>query len=177
MKLAQDMNVDEIFLKQAAEAIAVISSSPTHTDPIIRELLHRIRQSSPLSAVIPAPENVLKAGEPENMARGLIRFPETQTKRTGGNNHSKEGAQLYSCAKCQLKFSRSSDLRRHEKVHSLVLPHICSNCGKGFARKDALKRHSNTLTCQRNRKKLSEGSDVDVDELIKDAIKNGTGLL
>ena len=96
MKPAQDMNVDEVFLKQAAEAIAVTSSSPTHTDPIIRELLHRIRQSSPLSAVIPAPEHVLNAGEPENMAVDLIRAPEIQTKRTGGSNHSKEGVQLYS---------------------------------------------------------------------------------
>ncbi|CAI4036835.1 hypothetical protein SMKI_16G1330 [Saccharomyces mikatae IFO 1815] len=171
------MNVDEIFLQQAAEAIAVTSASPTHTDPIIQELLQRIRQSSPLSAVIQTQGNVPNAGAPGNTAKGLIEHPEIRTERTEDNHHNKKGVQLYSCAKCQLKFSRSSDLRRHEKVHSLVLPHICSNCGKGFARKDALKRHSNTLTCQRNRKKLSEGSDVDVDELIKDAIKNGTGLL
>ncbi|EHM99847.1 Met31p [Saccharomyces cerevisiae x Saccharomyces kudriavzevii VIN7] len=177
MKSAKDMNADEVFLKQAAEAIAVTSSTPSNTDPIIHELLQRIRQSSPLSAVIPPQENISNLEAPENITRGLIKDPETQTKNSGESSHGKEYSQLYSCAKCRLKFSRSSDLRRHEKVHSLVLPHICSNCGKGFARKDALKRHSNTLTCQRNRKKLCEGSDVDVDELIKDAIKNGTGLL
>ncbi|EJS41388.1 met31p [Saccharomyces arboricola H-6] len=177
MKPLQDMNTDEIFLKQAAEAIAVTSSSSTNTDPIIQELIERIRQSSPLCAIIPPQDSVLNAAAPESITKGLIRHPGTQTRKTGGSNQSKEDSQLYSCAKCQLKFSRSSDMRRHEKVHSLVLPHICSNCGKGFARKDALKRHSNTLTCQRNRKKLSEGSDVDVDELIKGAIKNGTGLL
>ncbi|CAI4054573.1 hypothetical protein SUVZ_16G2440 [Saccharomyces uvarum] len=175
MKPVQDMNADEAFLKQAAEAIVVTSSSSTTSDPIIQELLQRIRQSSPLTSVIQETASNVEA--PENMAKGLIRDPETQTKNFGSGDHNREGMQLYSCAKCQLKFSRSSDLRRHEKVHSLVLPHICSNCGKGFARKDALKRHSNTQTCQRNRKKLCEGSDVDVDELIKDAIKNGTGLL
>ncbi|KOG96270.1 Met31p [Saccharomyces eubayanus] len=175
MKPAQDMNADEVFLKQAAEAIVVTSSSSTSSDPIIQELLQRIRRSSPLNSVIQ--ENGSNVEATENMAKGLIRDSEAQTKNFGSSEQHREGMQLYSCAKCQLKFSRSSDLRRHEKVHSLVLPHICSNCGKGFARKDALKRHSNTLTCQRNRKKLCEGSDVDVDELIKDAIKNGTGLL
>ncbi|ANZ73758.1 BA75_01689T0 [Komagataella pastoris] len=58
------------------------------------------------------------------------------------------------CSKCALAFRRSSDLKRHEKIHLEVLPNICSRCQKGFARKDALKRHIDTLTCKRNREKL-----------------------
>ena len=60
----------------------------------------------------------------------------------------------YKCSDCHLAFFRSSDLRRHEKIHLPVLPNICPQCSKGFARKDALKRNFNTLTCRRNRNKL-----------------------
>lgn len=60
----------------------------------------------------------------------------------------------YKCSDCHLAFFRSSDLRRHEKIHLPVFPNVCAKCGKGFARKDALKRHYNTLTCRRNRNKL-----------------------
>lgn len=80
------------------------------------------------------------------------------------------------CSKCELVFLRSSDLKRHEKAHLLVLPNICSRCGKGFARKDALKRHFNTLTCTRNRNKLIEMTGVRFEEILERAQKNGVGL-
>lgn len=81
----------------------------------------------------------------------------------------------YPCAKCNLIFRRSSDLRRHERTHLPVLPNICSQCGKGFARKDALKRHCNTLTCKRNRNKLlSIGGDIN--EILERARQTGTGV-
>lgn len=82
----------------------------------------------------------------------------------------------YPCSLCDLVFFRSSDLRRHEKAHSLILPHICSRCGKGFARKDALKRHFNTLTCDRNRKKLIEITNGKIDEFLERAKKEGISL-
>lgn len=67
----------------------------------------------------------------------------------------------YKCSDCEMAFFRSSDLRRHEKIHLPILPNICPQCGKGFARKDALKRHFNTLTCRRNRNKLLHLGEVD----------------
>lgn len=82
----------------------------------------------------------------------------------------------FHCGQCSLKFARSSDLRRHERAHLLVLPYICTQCGKGFARKDALKRHSNTMTCERNRRKLMQAAGREVSELIKEAVANGRSL-
>lgn len=80
----------------------------------------------------------------------------------------------YSCAKCKLEFRRTSDLRRHERTHLPVLPNICPQCGKGFARKDALKRHSNTLTCRRNRSKLlSIGGDIN--DILERVQQTGNG--
>lgn len=60
----------------------------------------------------------------------------------------------HECQVCHLAFKRSSDLKRHEKIHLDVPPNVCPLCTKRFARKDALKRHVDTLTCRRNRERL-----------------------
>lgn len=82
----------------------------------------------------------------------------------------------FPCEKCELVFNRLSDLRRHEKAHLPILPHICLQCGKGFARKDALKRHYDTLTCKRNRSKLLSLGGGDINEILEKVRKNGTNL-
>lgn len=82
----------------------------------------------------------------------------------------------FPCPRCELVFLRSSDLRRHGKAHVLTLPYICSRCGKGFARKDALKRHSNTLTCERNRKKLHQIAGDNFEEIIAKAQRDGISI-
>ncbi|CAL9732719.1 transcriptional regulator Met31p [Monosporozyma unispora] len=87
-----------------------------------------------------------------------------------------ESEEGFPCLKCELVFLRSSDLRRHEKAHILTLPHICSRCGKGFARKDALKRHANTLTCDRNRKKLQEIAGDNFEDIIAKAQRDGVSI-
>lgn len=82
----------------------------------------------------------------------------------------------FHCNKCELVFTKITELKRHEKGHLLILPHICSRCGKGFARKDALKRHGNTLTCDRNRKKLRETLGDKYEEYIARAHRDGISI-
>lgn len=82
----------------------------------------------------------------------------------------------FPCDKCQLIFLRDADLKRHAKAHLLLLPNVCSQCGKGFARKDALKRHSGTLSCKRNRRKLMEMAGNNFEEVIKKAQIDGIGI-
>ncbi|CCD24180.1 Met32p NDAI_0C05210 [Naumovozyma dairenensis CBS 421] len=93
----------------------------------------------------------LKIGNDKNSSpKPKLKSKSNSKSKAKENDKEKE----FKCTQCSLIFSRSSDLRRHEKTHLPILPNICSQCGKGFARKDALKRHFNTLTCKRNRKKL-----------------------
>ena len=82
----------------------------------------------------------------------------------------------FHCNKCELIFTKVTELKRHEKGHMLILPHVCSNCGKGFARKDALKRHGNTLTCNRNRRKLKEILGDKYEDYIARAHREGISI-
>lgn len=70
------------------------------------------------------------------------------------SNESDDMPRNFKCPECNISFKRSSDLKRHEKIHLKTPPNICSQCHKGFARRDALKRHIGTLTCNRNRMRL-----------------------
>lgn len=129
--------------------------------------------TSPMSLSISNPSGITNA-EHFNTSPGV-----SNTKNSGeiakearSQNEKPSEEKKYSCAKCKLEFRRTSDLRRHERTHLPVLPNICPQCGKGFARKDALKRHSNTLTCRRNRSKLlSIGGDIN--EILERAQQTG----
>lgn len=84
-------------------------------------------------------------------------------KRRGGTNlptlnrnGSDEVRRNFKCSDCSISFKRSSDLKRHEKIHLKTPPNVCPQCHKGFARRDALKRHVGTMTCKRNRERLLE---------------------
>lgn len=48
---------------------------------------------------------------------------------------------FHACNKCELKFKRSYDLRRHERSHYGIKLFTCIKCKTRFARKDSLKRH------------------------------------
>ncbi|KAK5779715.1 Met31p PWA37_000923 [Arxiozyma heterogenica] len=105
----------------------------------------------------------------ENLARS--------TQKLGRRRKTeKPPEEKFYCNKCELVFTKMSELKRHEKGHLLILPHICSRCGKGFARKDALKRHGNTLTCDRNRKKLKEALGDKYEEYIARAHRDGISI-
>lgn len=77
-----------------------------------------------------------------------------ERKNSAGDIAGSDIPRNYKCSNCGISFKRSSDLKRHEKIHLKVPPNICPLCHKGFARKDALKRHVDTLTCKRNRQRL-----------------------
>lgn len=92
-----------------------------------------------------------------------LNFEGRQSRKNSSSKNDRSTSQVneneprnYKCQDCGISFKRSSDLKRHEKIHLKTPPNICPQCRKGFARRDALKRHIGTLTCNRNRKRLIE---------------------
>lgn len=130
--------------------------------------------ASPMNLSLPNADGAEKfdSEQPARANKSKSSVDVGQEPRPAGDKSSED--KKYSCAKCKLEFRRTSDLRRHERTHLPVLPNICPQCGKGFARKDALKRHSNTLTCRRNRSKLlSIGGDIN--DILERARQTGNG--
>ena len=58
-----------------------------------------------------------------------------------GDTGNKVMKKLFSCLKCDKVFSRASNLKTHERLHTGEKPYSCSMCGKTFTRGDHLKAH------------------------------------
>nr|XP_004177479.1 hypothetical protein TBLA_0A01605 [Tetrapisispora blattae CBS 6284]CCH57960.1 hypothetical protein TBLA_0A01605 [Tetrapisispora blattae CBS 6284] len=196
-------NENDVFFQRAMEALAVTSLNTDTLDPVIKELLYRVRgissDNSALSVHNDTAQNSLgnsiheyptdstsfqvqamidKMNTAENnksldniydVSNNSMISTDSQYRSidTSQLNHALLGSssQYVVCNKCDMEFTRQSDLKRHEKTHMSVGPHICSQCGKDFARKDSLKRHANTMQCKKNREKLQNeyfGQDVDL---------------
>ncbi|CCF58442.1 hypothetical protein KAFR_0E02900 [Kazachstania africana CBS 2517] len=174
------MNEDSIFYNQATDAIISLDSI-CDLDPVIKELLSRItlnnvNKTEPNDNIpLPTPnsntyryDNTLDVFNRDHAATSDINGSSTEKTKNSNKRSKHNKTREYKCLKCDLKFSRSSDLRRHERAHLPILPNICPQCGKGFARKDALKRHFDTLTCKRNRSKLHTiGNNEQISEILE----------
>ncbi|KAJ1493522.1 hypothetical protein T484DRAFT_1929075 [Baffinella frigidus] len=69
---------------------------------------------------------------------------------TNGNrkfaSSTSSGNRKFACATCGKDFSRSSDLTKHERVHTGERPYSCSTCGKAFSTSSNLTKHQRTHT-------------------------------
>ena len=53
---------------------------------------------------------------------------------------------LFSCSKCDKKFTSANSLKTHEIVHTNEKPFSCSKCDKAFTQASDLKRHKRIHT-------------------------------
>ena len=53
------------------------------------------------------------------------------------------------CSLCDYKFSRSSHLMRHERIHTVDKPFSCSQCDYKCSTSSALKSHERIHTCEK----------------------------
>ncbi|XP_030374668.1 zinc finger protein 28-like isoform X2 [Scaptodrosophila lebanonensis] len=71
---------------------------------------------------------------------------------------AEEGGIRYNCKYCGKRFTKPSNCRAHERVHTGERPFICEICDVSFKWKQSLQRHINSLEHQNNKSFSSENT-------------------
>ena len=66
---------------------------------------------------------------------------ENKTLRENEQVYNENGNKLFTCSTCYEKFSDSSDLKKHEMIHTDCEQFSCSNCDKKFNNLGNMKMH------------------------------------
>ncbi|XP_047380518.1 zinc finger and SCAN domain-containing protein 20 isoform X4 [Sciurus carolinensis] len=63
-----------------------------------------------------------------------------------GPHGTNSGEKLYQCSECGRRFSKSSALISHQRIHTGEKPYECADCGKSFSKSSTLANHQRTHT-------------------------------
>lgn len=74
------------------------------------------------------------------------RFSSTSNLKTHLRLHS--GQKPYECDLCPAKFTQFVHLKLHKRLHNNERPYICNNCGKKYISASGLRTHWKTTSCR-----------------------------
>lgn len=74
------------------------------------------------------------------------RFSSTSNLKTHLRLHS--GQKPYACDLCPAKFTQFVHLKLHKRLHNNERPYICNNCGKKYISASGLRTHWKTTSCR-----------------------------
>uniref|UniRef100_A0A8C7C520 ZFP92 zinc finger protein n=1 Tax=Neovison vison TaxID=452646 RepID=A0A8C7C520_NEOVI len=86
---------------------------------------------------------------PEQGVRRAPSPPRVGQERVPGRQGARGAEKRYVCPQCGRAFSRSSNLIKHQVIHSGEKPYACGECGKLFRRSFALLEHRRTHSGER----------------------------